>query len=427
MNILQYTRLCIATLGVVIASTVAAAQTVGNSPRIDISGVVPIAVDYSWTHAEFRSYYDSIAVVDADLAPPGSSERVEIAVLRPAWIAVEPSTLDAREGAWSRQVALKYSRVVDGAGEYELVLVARDAAGNTNTVSTTVWLVDSVNWAIPAWVELTTASGDRHIQRLMFGQAMVAHERVASIGRPVVDTSLGEIELPPLDTSRAFDARWTIDSSNGVVRSIEPQYSTVSWHPVSNHCRLYGFKPTPGTRSDTLRIRLSRFDVRLAYMANIVLTDAHGQTRFSFTEQSGRFNRLPADRRTYVQLDSAWITVVTADTSFRDGFVISLPPPSDYVSSEADPGSSMSVTPTPFAIHTRFTLETRAPSRARASVCDASGTVVRLLDDGDRIATRHTFEWDGRDEAGQALPSGVYFARAVAGDAVVSARAVLVR
>jgi hypothetical protein len=421
MNTLQYTRLCIATLGVIIASTVAVAQTAGNSPRIDLSGVVPIAVDH------VRTLDDTIVVVDLDLAAPGSSERVDITVLRPSWVEVAPSTLDAQEGVWSRQVALKYSRVSDSTGPHELVLVARDAEGNSDTVSTTVWVGETISWVVPAWVELTEASGARHVQRLMFGQARYAHERSQWSGRPFIDTSHGEIALPPLDPSRAFDARWTIDSSNGVVRSIEPETPSAGAGTLSYRCRLHGFSPTPGAHSDTLRIRFSALDMQ-ERSVRVLLTTLNGDTRYLLTTPSWQGQQLPADRRTYVQLDSAWITVVTADSSFRDGFVLSLPiiGSVDAIDHEHRRATMVSH-PTPFATVTTFTLETRAPSRARASVCDASGTVVRLLDDGDRIATRHTFEWDGRDEAGQALPSGVYFARAVAGDVVVSARAVLVR
>ena len=44
-------------------------------------------------------------------------------------------------------------------------------------------------------------------------------------------------------------------------------------------------------------------------------------------------------------------------------------------------------------------------------IYDVNGRVQRMLESGTRPAGAHRVAWDGRDDAGRALPSGSYFAR----------------
>jgi flagellar hook assembly protein FlgD len=57
-------------------------------------------------------------------------------------------------------------------------------------------------------------------------------------------------------------------------------------------------------------------------------------------------------------------------------------------------------------------------------IYDLRGQLVRTLVDGAQPAGRHAAIWDGRDEAGRPLPSGVYVGRLQAG-AVVETRAMV--
>jgi hypothetical protein len=65
---------------------------------------------------------------------------------------------------------------------------------------------------------------------------------------------------------------------------------------------------------------------------------------------------------------------------------------------------------------TRLSLSAPAglPAGARASLLlfDVNGRLVRTLYDGPAVAGPTTLAWDGRDDAGRAVPVGVYFARA---------------
>jgi len=49
-------------------------------------------------------------------------------------------------------------------------------------------------------------------------------------------------------------------------------------------------------------------------------------------------------------------------------------------------------------------------------IFDVTGRALRNLWDGPQAAGRHELVWDGRDEDGHALASGVYFLKFRAGD-----------
>ena len=58
---------------------------------------------------------------------------------------------------------------------------------------------------------------------------------------------------------------------------------------------------------------------------------------------------------------------------------------------------------------------------------DVSGRLVRTLADGDLAAGEQRLRWDGNDDRGRALASGVYYLRVETADAVKGAAISLVR
>lgn len=69
--------------------------------------------------------------------------------------------------------------------------------------------------------------------------------------------------------------------------------------------------------------------------------------------------------------------------------------------------------PNPAAGITRLSFTLARPGDADLTVFDASGRRVRSLAGGFLPAGTHGASWDGRDEAGESAPAGLYFARLV--------------
>lgn len=67
--------------------------------------------------------------------------------------------------------------------------------------------------------------------------------------------------------------------------------------------------------------------------------------------------------------------------------------------------------PNPFNPVTRIRFDLASPGEARIDVFDAGGRLVRTLVEGSYAAGRHETAWDGKDDEGRPVGSGVYFYR----------------
>ena len=83
--------------------------------------------------------------------------------------------------------------------------------------------------------------------------------------------------------------------------------------------------------------------------------------------------------------------------------------------------------PNPCNPSTRLVFEVAADGAVRLDICRADGRRVRRLVDGPLDAGMHSALWDGKDDVGRALASGVYLVRLRAGTEVPSRRVVLLR
>jgi flagellar hook assembly protein FlgD len=83
--------------------------------------------------------------------------------------------------------------------------------------------------------------------------------------------------------------------------------------------------------------------------------------------------------------------------------------------------------PNPFNPTTTIRYDLSGGGPVRLTVFDITGALVRTLVDGERPAGIHEATWDGRDEKGREVASGVYFYRLEAGDYARTRKMLLVK
>jgi len=94
--------------------------------------------------------------------------------------------------------------------------------------------------------------------------------------------------------------------------------------------------------------------------------------------------------------------------------------------------------PNPFSKETRMAYSVRPvaetgnaishkPLGIRLKVYDVRGRLVKTLVDGSKEPGAYASTWDGRDEGGEPVPSGVYFYRLNSADQTVTKKMVLLR
>ncbi len=83
--------------------------------------------------------------------------------------------------------------------------------------------------------------------------------------------------------------------------------------------------------------------------------------------------------------------------------------------------------PNPFNPFTRICFGLADQSHVSLSIYDVSGRLIRVLVDAPYQAGNHEEIWDGRDDSGRVIASGVYFYRFVAGDFVQTRKMMLLK
>ncbi len=97
----------------------------------------------------------------------------------------------------------------------------------------------------------------------------------------------------------------------------------------------------------------------------------------------------------------------------------------DDMTAVAVPSSKTMPNPSPGPCQIAFRVQAEGP--IAVDIFDTTGRIVRRLLDGSHPAGDYSLKWDGRDDNGRELPTGVYFARVATGRGSAVGRAVIAR
>ena len=83
--------------------------------------------------------------------------------------------------------------------------------------------------------------------------------------------------------------------------------------------------------------------------------------------------------------------------------------------------------PNPFNPETNIEYNLKSSSRVSITIYDVQGKMVTSLADDFRQAGTHNIKWNGLNESGSRVPSGVYFIRISAGNETLNHRIVMMK
>ena len=83
--------------------------------------------------------------------------------------------------------------------------------------------------------------------------------------------------------------------------------------------------------------------------------------------------------------------------------------------------------PNPFRSRTSIQLELPSAAHVTLQIYDAGGRLVRHLPNKQLARDSHTIDWDGRDDRGGVVASGVYFYQLGVDDRTETRRLIMVR
>jgi len=90
-------------------------------------------------------------------------------------------------------------------------------------------------------------------------------------------------------------------------------------------------------------------------------------------------------------------------------------------------GFALTIAPSPFSASTSIEYAMPTPGHLRVEICDVRGRLVRTLLDDTVSPRRGSLVWDGRDDRGENVSSGVYFCRVAAPGRVEAMKLLLAR
>lgn len=367
-----------------------------------------------------------IYVVDKDFERDNSvtpQEKVTLVVEQPAaGVELDQYILD---GAVIDNDSVKVNLIftaaianvpVDADGRITVQIKATDADGETTIMRFRLKLSDATNFVAP--ITVTNSIGS--FQVLEFG---VANANVSTgdgrdgddIGK--LDHNFCEYELPPYPQQDVFDARWTLPTINGILRSIYPTSG-------NNSDLIYVAQIQAGGESGQTAINYPvtvSWDITTIPDVNDATRNPQGSTWYLRDPISdGSYFHIkmndPSVRSispTHATFDlQGNIATLTITNATIKAFVIYNDVMSDVEDNQITTTNSItSVSPNPVNGESVIKFNLSKASNVEFELIDEVGKVVGIVGSGTFGMGENTIKWNSRTGFGSELSSGAYSIR----------------
>ncbi|HVK39880.1 MAG TPA: FlgD immunoglobulin-like domain containing protein [Candidatus Kapabacteria bacterium] len=382
-----------------------------------------------------EAYEDSICVTDRDLPRIRFTERLTLEVISPAGFTIAPSTIDGGAGQNDTMCNLRISapaNTIRDTGKVRIVIRVTDIAGNIDSLVYQIAVSEPTDWTVPVFVSNTIIETNRQnaTQRLVFGMARNATTGEESGARGNLDSNYCEYELPPQPPRDVFDARWTVPTTNGILRNIFPQapqagQGPLAWKAVFQPGFLQG-----GSFNYPVFICWDINDAATA-TSNIHIMDQVGGAvfRVDMKAPTGRGVRITPGSGVNLTVTGTIACLEIIQTAGIQGFVITygLPTGVEMPTTGAASYMLLSNLPNPFSENTEIGFIAPKAGDVKLQIFNIQGDLVKTLIDGNVDAGTNKVLWNGTDEKGDVVASGTYTYRLTAGTTVLTRTMVRVR
>ncbi len=356
--------------------------------------------------------------------------RLNNAINDPPNQIVSPEVADALEAASDHLpvfLDLQVPARVDAATSlaFATVIVGAPAPSNTLTVTNVAPSpCDDLDYSLTAPAGFTAPGSSYSVGSGQHLDHAITMETATS------GLKSGNLEV---DSNDLDDPTWYVYLTGTVLDHAEPSLSLSS---VETYILLDFGSAAPGEHSDEL-LRVYNYDYGVTqallevYEGEIVGGDGRFSIVGGFSPETvgtvGAEFDIAFDSGT-AEWDSLYTATLTFSTRDESGIPGGTDLSSLVVTLQAYVGQGASTPeaeitalalspgrPNPFAGSTSFALALPVPADASVAVFDVSGRVMKSLHAGQLPAGEHLLTWDGRDDTGAPVASGIYFCRASVG------------
>lgn len=412
-------------------------RVLGVSHKPDITGIPAVeCIDKN------SAWSSQITVTDTDLLRTNPQETVTLKLLDASnqpltGMTVTPTTYvgngstDKFTATVAKAAGVELQPDLDG--KVTVKVVVADAFGRFDTLVFRLNISEDTDFTATVSVVNARNAG----QDLVFGTSGIQTASTGDgndgfyVGK--LDGELCEYELPPVPFDDVFDARWSINNRNGILRNIFPR-------AIANQNRSYVYKAQ--FQAGDLSLGNQLYPVKISWRpSEIPSKNASNNPTGSTWLIKDRFSdgnlfifnmNDPAigfhSNAVTFEVVNGVATITVIDESIK-GFVIM----HDWLSSvkiEDNNASSTkiaSVSPNPANTNTTVKFEVLNPSYVTLQVVDMLGNVVANLANEEMNTGSYSIDWNTMDAKGGKVASGQYMVRLSAGNVTSTYPIMIVR